>query len=232
MDVEVKALLSDKVWPTVAASLPPEKKAKVREVWFFDTDTLRLRDHGVILRARVNKKGEVETTTKWRGLPLAALEPTETWARAQDLDQTSFKAELDVSMHGGGVEQVPAFSLTVEEVDPDRLRAALEDHHVRKLFDKAQEHLAERPFPTLPWDELRAFGPIVAQKWEIAADLNLERWEVAGEGVIEVSKKGEDANRLIAEIQTWLHTIGVEDSMLGGGKTAWALGRLVRPPTE
>jgi len=67
MDVEVKVLISDEHWAKIKEHIPVNVDDKKREVWFFETPELSLKQQEVVLRARVNrKKKTAESTAKWR----------------------------------------------------------------------------------------------------------------------------------------------------------------------
>ncbi len=54
MDVEVKVLISDEHWAKIKERIPMNVDDKKREVWFFETPELSLKQQEVVLRARVN----------------------------------------------------------------------------------------------------------------------------------------------------------------------------------
>jgi hypothetical protein len=124
---------------------------------------------------------------------------------------------------------VPAWSVTEEDLEENLFRAVVaKEKRALEFFNKHQQLLVESAWPLLRWDELRARGPIASVKWEVPEGVAIERWTVGEESVIEVSKRGQHQDVVLGEIREWLSADGIEAEELEGGKTAWALARLVR----
>jgi hypothetical protein len=221
MDVEVKVLISDKHWAKFKERIPVNIDDKMREVWFFETPKLSLKQQEVVLRARVNrKKKKAESTAKWRRWVSPFVPVRDAWEQLP-----GFKAEIDASLTDG----VPAWSVTEEDLEENLFRAvAAEEKRVLEFFNKQQRLLVESAWPLLPWNKLRAWGPIASVKWEVPEGITIERWTVGEESVIEVSKRGQHQDVVLGEIREWLSADGIEAEALEGGKTAWALARLLR----
>lgn len=220
MDVEVKVLISDEHWAQLKERIPVNVDDKNREVWFFETPKLSLKQQEVVLRARVNpKKKKAESTAKWRRWVSPFISVRDAWEQLP-----GFKAEIDASLTDG----VPAWSVTEEDLEENLFGAVVaEEKQVLEFFNKHQRLLVESAWPLLPWDKLRAWGPIASVKWEIHEGVAIERWTVGEESIIEVSKRGQYQDVVLEEIREWLNEGSVEAEALEGGKTAWALARLV-----
>jgi hypothetical protein len=221
MDVEVKVLISDEHWVKLKERIPANVEDKMREVWFFETPKLSLKQQEVVLRVRVNrKKNKAESTAKWRRWVSPYVPVRDAWEQL-----SGFKAEIDASLTDG----VPAWSITEEDLEENLFQAMVaEEKRVLEFFNKHQRLLVESAWPLLPWDELKAWGPITSVKWELPESVTIERWTVGKESVIEVSLRGQYQDVALGEIRKWLSADGIEAEALEGGKTAWALTRLIR----
>ncbi len=221
MEIEVKVLISDKHWAKIKERIPVDVDDKNREVWFFETPELSLKQQEVVLRARVNrKKKTTESTAKWRRWVSPSVPVREAWEQLP-----GFKAEIDASLTDG----VPAWSVTEEDLEENLFRAVVaEEKRALEFFNKHQRLLVEFAWPLLPWDKIRAWGPIASVKWEVHKGVAVERWTVGEESVIEISKRGQYQDVVLGEIRKWLSADGIEAEALEGGKTAWALTCLVR----
>lgn len=221
MDVEVKVLIADRYWAKIKDRIPGDVDDKKREVWFFETPELSLKQQDVVLRARVNrKKNTAESTAKWRRWVSPFVPVRSAWEQLP-----GFKAEIDASL----TEGVPAWSVTENDLDENLFRAVVaKEKPVREFFNKHQQLLVESAWPSLPWDSLRAWGPIASVKWELPNGIAIERWTIGEESAIEVSKRGQYQDVVLGELREWLSADGIEADALEGGKTAWALTILVR----
>jgi hypothetical protein len=221
MDVEVKVLISDEHWAKLKEHIPMDVDDKKREVWFLDTPKLSLKQQEVVLRARINlKKKEAESTAKWRRWVSPFVPVRDAWEQLP-----GFKSEIDASLTDG----VPAWSITEEDLEENLFRSVVAgEKRVLEFFNKQQQQLVESAWPLLPWNKLKALGPITSVKWEVSEGVVIERWTVGEESVIEVSKRGQYQDVVLGEIREWLIADGIKAEALEGGKTAWALARLVR----
>ena len=219
MEVEVKVLISDTHWTRIKERIPEDVDEKRRDVWFFDTSDLSLKNREIVLRARVNRRRDkAESTAKWRRW-VSPFDPVrDAWEQLP-----GFKAEIDASLSEG----VPAWSITDKDLEENLFRAVVEKElRVQKLFNMQQQLLVQSAWPLLPWDELIPLGPIGSVKWEVQKGVTIERWTVSGKSVIEVSKRGQIQDLVLGEIREWLSEDSIEAEALEGGKTAWALARL------
>ena len=221
MDVEVKVLVAGEHWAKIKSRIPADVDEKKREVWFFETSDLALKQHEVVLRVRVNrKKGMADATAKQRRWVSPFVSVREAWEQLP-----GFKSEIDASL----TEGVPAWSITAEDLEEDSFRAATENEEgPREFFTKPQRLLVESAWPLMPWDKLKARGPIASVQWKLADGFAIERWTVGEESVVELSKRGTSQDAALDEIRRLLSADGLEAQSLEGGKTAWALTRLVR----
>jgi hypothetical protein len=222
MAVEVKVLVSDAGWAALQPHIPADAEAKKRSLWFFDTPEQDLRGQELVLRLRLNaRKTKAESTAKWRRWvsPYAPV-------RAAWSEVPGFKAEIDATL----TERAPAWSITEEGVDIEAVTEAIRgEGPVKALFGEHQQRLVEAAAPLLPWRQLVAWGPIAAVKWGLPGDIDLERWTVEGDSVIELSCRGEAEQPLFDRILGFLRGCELDGASLPGGKTAWAFRTMHRP---
>ncbi len=221
MDVEMKLLISAEYSAKIAKGIPEGVDDKKREVWFFETPHLTLKRQEVILRTRVNrKKKKVDSTAKWRRWVSPFATVRDAWQRLP-----GFKAEMDASL----TESVPAWSVTQEEIEEDLFRSVADEKtRVSELFNKHQRQLVESGWPLLPWNEVKVWGPIESVQWKLPENITIERWTVGADSIIEISKRGEHQEVILGEIRDWLRRYEINGKALEGGKTAWALTRLIK----
>jgi hypothetical protein len=174
--VEVKVLLDpDAIDEAISRFGLVTSKAAVRDVWFYDTESLDLFDQGLALRARKKKNDADDSTVKLR--PVLPEDVAPEW-----FDESGFKCEQDWT----GDRHVDSCSLTVTqdsgEIDDvgDGVRA------VKALFSNEQETFADTSTAgPVDYDELLPLGPIDARVWTVKTSslgkLTFEHWDVAGE---------------------------------------------------
>ena len=142
-----------------------------------------------------------------------------TWNRLH-----GFKAEVDATLS----ESVPAWSITCDGFDQSVFEEAQSSTgKLVEFFDDEQQLMVRGALPNLPWEEIRAYGPLTSFKWQIDDSVSIERWTFNDESFIEISKRGEDQSDAHKEIRSWLKAADVRGGELSGGKTAWALKALV-----
>ena len=216
---EVKLLIDNTHWNLIEAIIPQSVEVKKREVWFFETADLALKKHELVLRARIShKKGEVESTAKWRKWVSPYPEVLNEWDSVK-----GFKSEIDATDDAA----VPAWSVTRGKMQlPVFENARRDPRQTAKLFNSNQLLLVRSAWPDLPIKSLQCLGPIESSRWSIQNKINIERWSIKDDHVIEISKRGSDATTELNEIRKWLKQSGIESEPLPGGKTAWALDRL------
>jgi hypothetical protein len=220
MDCEMKVLVSGDHWDKVKAQIPEEIDDKKRDVWFFETPDLLLKQHEVVLRSRVNlKKKEAESTAKWRRWVSPFIPVLDAWDKID-----GFKAEVDATL----TECVPAWSITRDGLDIRVFEAAqTNSKNLLEFFGDEQQLLVRGAWPKVPWESIGAYGPLGSVKWTIPNSVSIECWTSNEESIIEISKRGEDQTIALMEIRSWLHDAGVAGEEISGGKTAWALRLLV-----
>lgn len=225
MDCEMKILVAGEHWDQIKSKIPAGLDDKKRDVWFFETPDLLLKQHEVVLRARINqKKKEAESTAKWRKWVSPFIPVLNAWGRLQ-----GFKAEVDATL----TESVPAWSITRDGFDQSVFEEA--QSSLRKLlefFGDEQQLLVRGALPNLPWEEIRAYGPISSLKWEIEETVSIERWTFNDQSIVEISKRGDDPSDALKEIRSWLKAAEVRGGELSGGKTAWALDVMVAQESQ
>jgi hypothetical protein len=220
MAAEVKVLVSDQHWTEIQERILFGIDDKKREVWFFETPDLSLKQQEIILRTRISRKSKkVESTAKWRRWvsPFPAVH--DAWAQLP-----GFKAEIDATLN----DSVTAWSVTEEDLGENVFLAVMaEEKSVLELFSKNQRLLVGSAWPLIPWDKLCKMGPTKSAKWVVSENISVERWTVGEDSVIEISKRGESKDIILREICEWLSSFGIDAEALEGGKTAWALEHLV-----
>jgi hypothetical protein len=133
---------------------------KRRQVYFYDTQDLKLRDRDLVLRARVTD-GEGESTAKLRPVDHAV-------AIAAHRKNDEVEIELDVT----GENPPWSAKLDRKGVDVDAIAAGKR----RSLFSDEQEELADKP----SFDGVKALGPVEARVWKLK-DLPGFPYDIAGE---------------------------------------------------
>jgi hypothetical protein len=152
--------------------LEPEE----RRVFFYDTKRLELFDGGVVLRARVKRDDDDDSTVKLRPVDPAAID-----GRWKAMD--GFEIELDL------VGDKPTCSAKLDETQkPGEIDEVADgDRDLRKLFSEDQEDLIRAFKPEhVSWDELKVLGPVEVQKWEwappgFAHAVTIEEWVLPDE---------------------------------------------------
>lgn len=184
-----------------------EDTADVRLVYFYDTPDLDLFKAGVVLRARLLKGDDDDSTVKFRAVEAASI--PENWQRSK-----GFKLEADWV----GDHLVCSASLTVLQRRDEIDEVAKGKRAIRKLFSNDQEQfLSEFYKGPLDFNELRIFGPIRVLRWKpknqtFRHELTLEEWRLPnGEDLVEVSIKAPPNKALQAreEFDAHLRALGL-----------------------
>ena len=146
-----------------------------RQVYFYDTEALELKQEKIFLRGRVTD-GAGESTAKLRPVERDV-------AIAAHGGNDKVRIELDVV----GAEEAWSAKLDRDPIDP----AAIETGDMDALFSNKQRKLiGDRGL-----DDLKVLGPIEAHVWEIEDlpgfpyKLAAEEWSIPGEHFIELSIK-------------------------------------------
>ena len=130
---------------------------------------------------------------------------------------------------GGWLAPVVAFGVLLHAVpaisaaapSPDSLIALAQRHSpslaaLRARVQAARERV--RPAGALPDPSLEV----------MLQDVDFPRWTVGEETVIELSQRGRHYDEVLNDLRTWLTASNITAEPLAGGKTAWALARLVQ----
>ena len=128
-----------------------------RRVFFFDTDDLALLGGDVVLRGRVTRDDDDDSTVKLR--PVDPTTIGRRWKRETD----GFEIELDI------VGDEPTCSAKLEQTQQRGEIDAVADEQrpIRKLFSDDQEELLREYKPdAVSWGDLKVLGPIEVEKWE------------------------------------------------------------------
>lgn len=175
-DQELRALRAFKV---------DEDTAEVRLIYFYDTPRLELFDGGVVLRSRLVKGDEDDTTVKIR--PVTPSKVPSRW-----LSVSGFKIEADRT----GRKAVKSASLTQRRKRSEIEAVADGKDPVAGLFSEAQIALIKDVSKCrVEFDELKPLGPIRVLCWQTAHkgfphEMTIEEWRLPdGEDLVEVSIK-------------------------------------------
>jgi hypothetical protein len=194
--------------------------AQVRQVFFFDTPSLTLNEHGIVVRARRIQGRPHDTVVKLRPVVPSEL-PDELRASA------NLGVEVD-AMPGGFVCSA-SMKRTLKK---DRMaEVAAGDRSIRKLFSKEQRAFFERYAPRgSELDQLSILGPVFVLKLKdapsgFARKLVGEMWLYPdGSRIVELSMKcaPADAFDVAAEARRFLagHGIDLEGEQQTKTKTA------------
>jgi hypothetical protein len=192
-----------------------------RRVFFFDTRTLDLFDGGVVLRARVTRDDDDDSTVKLR--PVVPADIDRRWKETD-----GFEIEIDVV----GDEPVCSAKLEATQDRGEIDEVAEEQRSINKLFSEDQERLIHEYKPKgVSWDGLHVLGPVDVRKWEwepmgFPHEVTIEEWVLPDESdFIELSiKVGPDE---AIEAATAFRDLLVDRGLNAGGdqqaKTRWAL---------
>jgi hypothetical protein len=184
-----------------------EDTADVRRVYFYDTPDLDLFKSGVVLRARLLKDGDDDSTVKFRAVEAASV--PESWQQSK-----GFKLEADWV----GDQVVSSASLTALQRRDEIDEVAGGKRAIGKLFSNDQEQfLSEFYKGLLDFNELRIFGPIRVLRWKqkhetFPHELTLEEWRLPnGEDLVEVSIKAppNKARQARGEFDAHLRALGL-----------------------
>jgi hypothetical protein len=143
-----------------------------RRVFFFDTEKLELFGGDVVLRARVTRDDDDDSTVKLR--PVAPAKIGRRWKRETE----GFAIELDI------VGDEPTCSAKLEATQRrGEIDAVAEDKRaIKRLFSDDQEDLLREHKPDkVSWDDLMVLGPIQVEKWEwkpsgFPHEVTIEEW--------------------------------------------------------
>jgi hypothetical protein len=197
-------------------------KARIRQVFFFDTPDLTLYEHGVVARARRTQTKPDDSVIKLRPVIPDAIQPE---LRAHE----DFGVEVD-AMPGGFV----CSASFKREVPAGKVMDSISGRRpLRKLFSKEQRAFFELHAPgDLKLDDLSVLGPINVLKLKFAPEelprrVALEMWNYpSGTRILELSTKCLPSEAFEAAIETrgYLSDRGIDLDGKQETKTRSALG--------
>jgi len=198
-----------------------EDTADVRVIYFYDTPQLDLFDAGVVLRSRLVKGDDDDSTVKFR--PVEAAKISKEWKQLK-----GFKLEADCV----GNRVVGSACLTVLQKRDEIDEVAKGKRPIDKLFSKDQERfLSEFYSGAVDFGKLRVLGPIRVLRWKLMHkgfphELTLEEWRLPdGEDLVEVSIKTEPSAAVQAQkdFDQHLRELGLDPEGAQETKTRTAL---------
>ena len=198
-----------------------EDTAEIRIIYYYDTLDLDLFEAGLVLRARLVKGDDDDSTVKIR--PVKPGKILESWRGTK-----GFKVEADCV----GRRIVCSASLTTIQKRDEIEEVAKGKRPIDKLFSKEQERfIGEFYKGSIEPSALYALGPIRVLCWELeqegfAHKLKLEEWRLPdGDDLVEVSIKTapEDAAQAAKEFDQHLRALGLDPEGAQETKTRTAL---------
>ena len=225
--VEIKVTVKpDEELKAVRAMDVQEDSAEVRVIYFYDTSKLKLFDAGTILRARLVKGDDDDSTVKVR--PIDPAKVSDEWRNLE-----GFKVEADWM----GKKIVRSASLTVRQKRDEIDDVAKGKRPVDKLFNRDQvRFLAEFCAGAVDFNKLNSLGPIRVLRWEVKHkgfphELTAEEWRLPnGQDLFEVSIKvsPEQASEASKAFQEHLRELGIDPKGAQETKTRTALQYFVK----
>ncbi|MGH8512224.1 MAG: hypothetical protein ACREU9_06500 [Gammaproteobacteria bacterium] len=187
-NVEIKITVRpDQERQAVASLKLDQEPREERRIYFFDNAKLRLFNGGVILRARVVKDDEDDSTVKIR--PVDPKDISAAWCKKK-----GFKLETD----SVGERIIHSASFTVPQKREEIDQVTQGRRPISKLFSNDQErYLLEYTSIGVELDSLRVLGPIEVLRWKIRRkglehEICAEQWRLPnGTDLLELSVKTE-----------------------------------------
>lgn len=185
-----------------------EDIAEVRVLYFFDTPDLQLFDAGIVLRARLVKGDNDDSTVRFRPVEKDSVDPS--WTLFE-----GFKLYADCV----GSEVILSASLTVLQKGDEIDDVADRKRPIEKLFSREQERFLGQFYKDkIDFASLQVLGPIRALRWQLEHrdfphQLTVEEWRLPdGEDVIEVSIRApaEQAASARREFEDHLSALGLD----------------------
>jgi hypothetical protein len=219
--VEVKLLLSSPVTQPVVAALGFKKRTE-SQIYFFDTESLDLLRHGVIVRIR--QDANYDLTVKLRP-PKGSRADDNSLLRSRfscEIDRTRAKAQMSYAVgRKYRVAKVP-------EMGTD----------VYGLLSASQKNLLHDAGISIDWARVVRIASINSTKWQTPARspygiLALELWEWPAGKILEISAKappGSDSSKY-EELARLLEINGVSLNANQDTKTATVLETLGNHPS-
>lgn len=198
-----------------------EDTADVRLVYFYDTPDLDLFNADIVLRTRLVKGDDDDSTVKFRSNDAMSL--------AGDWQHLNgFKLEADWV----GDHEICSASLTVTQRRDEIEEVAKGKRPIAKLFSGDQERfLSACHKAPVDFGKLRVMGPIVVLRWKprhetFPHERTLEEWRLPnGEDLVEVSIKvsPKEAKRAQEEFDAHLIELKLDPEGVPDTKTRKAL---------
>ena len=207
--------------------------AQIRQVFFFDTPSLALNEHGVVVRARRMRGRPHDTVIKLRPVVPSEL---------PDEVRSSPSLGVEIDAMPGGFVCSASMKRTLKK---DKIaEVAAGDRPLRKLFSKEQRAFFDRYAPRgFELDELSILGPVFVLKLK-DAPIGFNRKVVGemwlypdGTQIVELSTKcaPDEAFEVAAQTREFLAAHGVDLGSEQQTKTKTALeyfaNELTRPAT-
>jgi hypothetical protein len=220
--VEVKVTVrTDQEMYTVRVFGLDFDSAEAREIYFFDTPALELFDQGLILRARLIKGADDDSTVKIRPIEPATI--PDKWRFLP-----GFKVEADFV----GSKVVRSASLTAVQ-KPGEIRDAFEGKRpLAKLFSPDQEEFLAAHAPVNPdFASLQMLGPVHVLRWKIVHgnlpyELTAEEWRLPNKSdQLELSVKvaPEEEQQALETFRSFLQGLQIDPEGEQQAKTRVAL---------
>lgn len=204
-----------------------EDTADVRVIYFYDTPDLDLFEAGVVMRARLVKGDDDDSTVKFR--PKEAMSSAEVCGRAHEwAGLEGFKLEADCV----GDRIACSASLTQLQQRDEIDEVAEGRRAIDKLFSREQERfLAEFYGEPIDFGRLCVMGPIRVLRWKLEHkrfdhELTVEEWRLPnGDDLVEVSIKTtpDEAADAQAAFNAHLEELGLDPAGAQETKTRTAL---------
>ena len=225
--VEIKVTIrGDQELKGIRALELDEDSAEVRVIYFYDTPNLDLFNAGVVLRARLVKGDNDDSTVKIR--PVEPAKVPQNWS-----ELPGFKIEADST----GDRVVCSASLTTVQKRDEIDDVAKGKRPIQKLYSPDQERFLSQftPHP-VDFAALKVLGPIRVLRWKtkhkrFEHELTCEEWRLPdGEDLLEVSIKVEPDRAATAgkAFENHLRELGLDPAGAQETKTRTALERLSR----
>lgn len=198
-----------------------EDNAEVRVIYFYDTPKLELFNSGLVLRARLVKGDDDDSTVKIR--PVDPEQVSDQWRQLED-----FKVEADRT----GDKVVCSASLTAIQKRNEIDEVAEGKRPLEKLFSKEQILFMNEFYPhAVDLNELKPLGPIRVLRWkteheDFPHEFTVEEWRLPnGEDLLEVSIKVPPSEAAAANtvFEEHLRSLGLDPEGAQSTKTRTAL---------
>lgn len=198
-----------------------EDSAEVRVIYFYDNRKLDLFNAGVVLRTRLVKGDDDDSTVKIR--PVDAAKITAAWTKTK-----GFKIEADRT----GSKVVCSASLTEKRKRVEIDQVAEGKKPIDELFsEKQQELIGEFYTKSINFKQLKTLGPIRVLSWKnihegFPYELSSEEWRLPdGQDLLEVSikVKPDESQKAMKAFETHLRELGLDPHGAQETKTRTAL---------